>query len=103
MKYLAAFVIGVGLMANGPAFGETLYWRNDGSSGVEMQECIEAARSGVEVYVKHTATNDTALNNIVYLTYNAESKPRLLSLNTLVIEGAWQIFCVELRATEKNY
>ena len=87
MKYLATFVIGVGLMTNGPVFGERLFWQNDDSRDAEIQECLEAKRNSVEVFVKNTDTNDAVLNTFVYLSDNAEGKPRLFTLNTLRYAG----------------
>ena len=103
MKYLAAFVIGVGLMTNGPVFGEPLFWQNDDSRDAEVQECLEAKRNGVEVFVKNTDTNDAVLNTFVYLSDNAEGKPRLFALHTLRYADMWQIFCLEKKATQRNY
>ena len=97
MKHLAALVIGVCLMTNGPAFGETLFWQNDDSRDAEIQECLEAKRNGVEVFVKNTDTNDAVLNTFVYLSDNAEGKPRLFSLSTLRYAGMWQISALKKR------
>ena len=47
MKYLAALVIGVGLMANGPAFAEELKFAITG--GVPMEECVKSAKEDTEL------------------------------------------------------
>ena len=47
MKYLAAFVIGVGLMANGPAFAEGFVFKF--SEGVPMEECVKSAKEDTEL------------------------------------------------------
>ena len=48
MKYLAAFVIGVGLMAHSPAFAERLKFTKGGPA--PMEECIEASKVGYELW-----------------------------------------------------
>ena len=47
MKYRAAFVIGVGLMANGVALAEFLQF--DFERGVPMEECVKSASEGTEL------------------------------------------------------
>ena len=47
MKHLAALVIGVCLMANGPAFAEELKFAITG--GVPMEECVKSAKEDTEL------------------------------------------------------
>ena len=50
MKYLATFVIGVGLMANGPAVSDTLLFPNlDAAYSAEISRCLTAQETGHEL------------------------------------------------------
>ena len=50
MKYLAAFVIGVGLMTNGQAVAENLVFPTIlDSRPTELFKCLEAQKNGIEI------------------------------------------------------
>ena len=50
MKYLAAFVIGVGLMAGSPAFADEYIYRPDLDDYIApLYDCKEAAKDGIEL------------------------------------------------------
>ena len=47
MKYLAALLIGIGLLAHNPAFAERLKFEY--ASGIRMEACVRAATDGFEL------------------------------------------------------
>ena len=65
MKYLAAFVIGVGLMANGPAFAERFVFRF--SEGVPMEECVKSALEDTELSRYQYEAADTQVDLRTYM------------------------------------
>ena len=79
MKYLAAFVIGVGLMANGPAFAEGLRLKITG--GVPMEECVKSALEDTELSVYQYVKLDTVVDLKTYMR-KTSSGWRLFRIST---------------------
>ena len=65
MKYRAAFVIGVGLMANGPALAEFLQF--DFERGVPMEECVKSASEDTELRRYQYVMDDTVFDFRSYM------------------------------------
>ena len=84
MKYLAAFVIGVGLMAHSPAFAERLKFTKGGPA--PMEECIEASKVGYELW------------NFVSVDGDVTSKRYLV--RGLKMEVPWSVYTINYVSQE---
>ena len=59
MKYLAALLIGIGLLAHNPASAEKLKFGE--LVAAPMKECLEAAKRGFQVHEKHDLSEETGV------------------------------------------
>ena len=59
MKYLAALLIGIGLLAHNPASAEKLKFGE--YNAAPMKECLEAAERGFQVHEKHEVSEERGI------------------------------------------
>ena len=88
MKYLAAFVIGVGLMANGPAFAKELKFEFE--RGVPMEECVKSALEDTELSRYQYETVDTQVDRRTYMR-KTSSGWRVFRISTFQDKNTLQI------------
>lgn len=103
-KYLVAFVIGGGLMANGPAFAETQFPGILSSQKTVLSMCIAAAENGVDVGHQELSPNETysSIEIQAFLTSDGED-PLLYFLVTKVgREGDFDFLCYEALPKEQD-
>ena len=99
MKYFATFVVGVGLMANGPAVSDTLRFPEFlAAYGTDLSVCLTAQKNGIEL-MRETKTELKGSGQLLESRVFVSRQDDVYVMSYLEAEldesGEWHIGCFE--------
>ena len=101
MKYLAALLIGIGLIAHNPAFAEKLKFRKTNGGLAPMEECIEASKVGYELWTWVSVDNDITSKRYLVRDSKMEVPFRVYTINCVNQETGDVFISCSSRTGEK--